>query len=141
MFGIVIGILASITMAGSFTMVRMVSITFHYFVPMFYYSLATTAFAPVCYIVMVALGHSPTVLESSEWIRIIILTLFGFMSQLCLNISYKLEQAGRVSTVRYLQIVLTFIVDVIFFGTSFSAQEIVGILCIVTTNFGVVFLK
>ena len=71
MFGIIIGLLASITMAGSFTMVRMVSITFHYFVPMFYYSLATTAFAPVGYIVMVALGHSPTVLTSSEWIRII----------------------------------------------------------------------
>ena len=145
LYGIIIGAFSSITMAGSFTMVRMVSITFHYFVPMFYYSLATTAFAPIAYMIMILFGHPATVLTSNEWIRIIhsiinyfsliivILTIFGFTSQLWLNISYKLEQAGRVSTVRYLQIVLTFMVDVIFFGTSFSVQEILGILCTVNS--------
>ena len=36
-YGIVIGILAAITVGGSFTMVRVVALNLHFFVPMFYY--------------------------------------------------------------------------------------------------------
>lgn len=52
-------------------MVRVVALKLHYFVPMFYYSLATTATAPVAYAVTLALGHQPTVLTYEQWIRLI----------------------------------------------------------------------
>ena len=87
LYGIIIGAFSSITMAGSFTMVRMVSITFHYFVPMFYYSLATTAFAPIAYMIMILFGHPATVLTSNEWIRIIHSAIKLFFFNYC-NINY-----------------------------------------------------
>ena len=65
----------------------------------------------------------------------------GFFSQFFLSASYQLEKAGRVSAVRYLQIVLSFFVDVIVFKTSFSFQEILGAIFIVSSNFAIVFLK
>lgn len=139
--GVIIGIIAAITIAGSFTMVRVVAINFHFLIPMFYYCLATTAFSPVAYLVLLIMGHKPTFYSEGQFMRIGVLCILGFFSQLFLSASYKLEKAGRVSTVRYLQIVLSFIVDVALFKTSFSFQEILGALFIVTTNFGVFVLK
>jgi len=108
---------------------------------MFYYCLATTAFAPVAYLFILFNGHKPTIFTGSQFIRILILNVFGLLSQLFLSASYKVEKAGRVSTVRYLQVVLSFFVDVLIFNTSFSVQEMLGAFFIVSGNFLIVVLK
>jgi drug/metabolite transporter (DMT)-like permease len=139
--GVLIGIMAAVMIAGSFTMVRIVAINFHFMIPMFYYWLATTAFAPLGYLVLLFIGHQPNVYTSDDLMRLLVLWIFGFFSQFFLSASYKLEKAGRVSSVRYLQIVLSFLVDVMVFKTSFSIQEIIGTALILTTNLGIVVLK
>jgi len=140
-YGVLIGTCAAVTVAGSFTMVRYVAINFHFLIPMFYYWLATTAFAPVAYLVLLVLGHQPETYTSGQYFRMGFLSILGFFSQFFLSASYKFEKAGRVSSVRYLQVVLSFLVDVVLFKTSFSYQEIFGAVCIVSTNFAIVILK
>lgn len=71
--GVTVGVLAAVTVAGSFTAVRVVAINFHFLVPMFYYCLATTAFSPIMYLVLLVLGHNPTFYSGGQWMRILIL--------------------------------------------------------------------
>lgn len=141
MIGVAVGVMAAVTIAGSFTMVRVVAVSSHFLIAMFYYCLATTAFAPIAYLVLLLGGHTPTFYTYEQFLRIGVLCIFGFFSQLFLSASYKLEKAGRVSTVRYLQIVLSFVVDVTIFKTEFSYLEVLGALCIVSSNFIIVLLK
>lgn len=106
--GVFVGVMAAVTVAGSFTMVRYVNINFNFMIPMFYYCLATTAFAPIAYLCLLIFGHKPEMYTQGQFIRMGVLSILGFFSQLFLSASYKFEKAGRVSSVRYLQIVLSF---------------------------------
>ena len=81
-------------------MVRYVAVSFHFLIPMFYFCLSTTVVSSVAINVEETLMSTATVFHPKELIIIGTMVLLGFLSQVFMSASTKLEKAGRLSTVR-----------------------------------------
>ena len=122
-------------------MVRYVAVSFHFLIPMFYFCLSTTVVSSVAINVEETVMSTATVFHPKEMIMIGMMVLFGFLSQVFMSASTKLEKAGRLSTVRYIQVVLAFAADVFIFNTSYHWNEILGVVLIVCTSLAFIVMK
>lgn len=65
---------------------------------------------------------------------LIFVSLAGGIGMVLKTKAFKYEKAGRLSMLTYLTIVFTFILDLIFIGTTFNSGEADGILIILGAN-------
>jgi drug/metabolite transporter (DMT)-like permease len=52
-----------------------------------------------------------------------------------MSTAFQLEKAGRISSITYIQIVIAFIWDFMFFQTKFKSTDIIGSLIIISFIF------
>lgn len=122
-------------------MIRRVNYQFHPFHSIFYFCLATSIASSGMYYGEAIVNQSPTVYTSSNLIYIVVMALAGFLSQVLIAISNKLEKAGRVATMGYLQVGLAFIADIVIFGTKYHWNEILGGALILLFNLLVTIIR
>jgi drug/metabolite transporter (DMT)-like permease len=123
--GVVFGILAAFFIACNSIVIWKVNADFHPGVSIFYSNIATT-FGSSIFVFWQSDQSTTGKYTVGSIIIIIFMVLFGFLSQYFISVALKYEKAGRVATMRYVQILFAFLADIIIFKTDYGWNEISG---------------
>lgn len=72
---------------------------------------------------------------------ITLICITGFLSQTLLNAAYRFDKTTKITGMRYIQIVVSLIVDLWIFDTRFSVYEVMGCVIILTYNLSLIVIK
>ncbi len=129
---VVIGVVGAIFSAIAYVVIRRLGATEHHMVVVFYFPLVT---GPAS---MPLLALEGLVLpEGIEWLLLLGIGVAAQLGQIEITKGFKLETAGRASSVTYLQIVLAYTWGVLLFGEYPNAISILGALLVVVGVFSV----
>jgi len=127
---VVIGVVGAIFSAIAYVVIRRLGSTEHHMVVVFYFPLVTgPASLPL-------LAFEGVVLpEGIEWLLLLGIGVAAQLGQIEITKGFKLETAGRASSVTYLQIVLAYTWGVLLFGEYPNSISILGALLVVAGVF------
>jgi drug/metabolite transporter (DMT)-like permease len=127
-----VGIVGAIFSAIAYVVIRRLGSTEHHMVVVFYFPLVTgPASLPV-------LAFEGLVLpQGFEWLLLLGIGVAAQLGQIQITQGFKLETAGRASSVTYLQIVLAYTWGVLLFGEYPNAISILGALLVLVGVFSV----
>ena len=127
-----IGLVGAIFSAIAYVVIRRLGSTEHYMVVVFYFPLVTgPAALPILAVEGLVLP------QGFEWLLLIGIGVAAQFGQIQITQGFKLETAGRASSVTYLQIVLAYTWGVLLFGEYPNAISIVGALLVLIGVFSV----
>ena len=127
-----IGLVGAIFSAIAYVVIRRLGSTEHHMVVVFYFPLVTgPAALPILAIEGLVLP------EGFEWLLLIGIGVAAQLGQIQITQGFKLETAGRASSVTYLQIVLAYTWGVLLFGEYPNAVSILGALLVLIGVFSV----
>lgn len=113
----------------------------HYSISPFWFATGCTFFSPIGSLGMM-MAKPQTVIYTWEIIGLITAaSVASFFGQVFQSRAYQLEKASRVAAVNYLQIVTSFLWDLLYFKSTLHWLDIVGCVLIVGTILLVVILK
>ena len=69
--------------------------------------------------------------EAIDFVYLLSMSIINAFSIVAKTISLKYGMASRTSILSYLSILLTLFIDIVFFGTSFSEQQSIGLLIVI----------
>jgi len=123
---VVIGVIGAIFSAIAYVVIRRLGSTEHYMVVVLYFPLVTgPASLPLLAIEGLVLPRG------FEWLLLLGIGVAAQLGQIEITKGFKLETAGRASSVTYLQIVLAYTWGVLLFGEYPNALGILGALLVV----------
>jgi drug/metabolite transporter (DMT)-like permease len=127
-----IGVVGAIFSAIAYVVIRRLGSTEHHMVVVFYFPLVTgPASIPL-------LAYEGVVLpEGIEWLLLLGIGVAAQLGQIEITKGFKLETAGRASSVTYIQIVLAYTWGVLIFGEYPNAISILGAILVVLGVFSV----
>jgi drug/metabolite transporter (DMT)-like permease len=127
-----IGLVGAIFSAIAYVVIRRLGSTEHHMVVVFYFPLVTgPAALPILAIEGLVLP------QGFEWLLLIGIGVAAQLGQIQITQGFKLETAGRASSVTYLQIVLAYTWGVLLFGEYPNAISILGALLVLIGVFSV----
>jgi drug/metabolite transporter (DMT)-like permease len=127
-----IGLVGAIFSAIAYVVIRRLGSTEHHMVVVFYFPLVTgPAALPILAIEGLVLP------QGFEWLLLIGIGVAAQLGQIQITQGFKLETAGRASSVTYLQIVLAYTWGVLLFGEYPNAVSILGALLVLIGVFSV----
>jgi drug/metabolite transporter (DMT)-like permease len=129
---VVIGVVGAIFSAIAYVVIRRLGSTEHHMVVVLYFPLITgPASLPI-------LAFEGLVLpQGIEWLFLIGIGVAAQLGQIEITKGFKLETAGRASSVTYLQIVLAYTWGILLFGEYPNAVSFLGALLVVLGVFSV----
>jgi drug/metabolite transporter (DMT)-like permease len=123
---VTIGVVGAIFSAIAYVVIRRLGSTEHHMVVVLYFPLVTgPASLPLLALEGLVLP------EGIEWLLLLGIGVAAQLGQIEITKGFKLETAGRASSVTYLQIVLAYTWGVLFFGEYPNAISIIGALLVV----------
>jgi drug/metabolite transporter (DMT)-like permease len=129
---VVIGVTGAIFSAIAYVVIRRLGSTEHFMVVVFYFPLVTgPASLPLLAVEGLVLP------QGLEWLLLLGIGIAAQLGQIEITKGFKLETAGRASSVTYLQIVLAYTWGVLLFGEYPNALSILGALLVIVGVFGV----
>jgi drug/metabolite transporter (DMT)-like permease len=129
---VVIGIVGAIFSAVSYVVIRRLGATDHHLVVVFYFPLVTgPASLPLLAVEGVVLP------QGVEWLYLLGIGVAAQLGQIEITQGFKLETAGRASSITYLQIVLAYSWGILLFGEYPNALSILGAALVVLGVFSV----
>lgn len=118
---VLIGVVGAIFSAVAYVVIRRLGATEHHMVVVLYFPLVTgPASLPLLAVEGVVMP------EGVEWLLLLGIGIAAQLGQIEITKGFKLETAGRASSVTYLQIVLAYTWGVLFFGEFPNTLSIVG---------------
>jgi drug/metabolite transporter (DMT)-like permease len=127
-----IGLVGAIFSAIAYVVIRRLGSTEHHMVVVFYFPLVTgPASLPLLAVEGLVLP------QGFEWLLLLGIGVAAQLGQIQITKGFKLETAGRASSVTYLQIILAYTWGVLLFGEYPNAISILGALLVVVGVFGV----
>jgi len=129
---VTIGVVGAIFSAIAYVVIRRLGSTEHHMVVVFYFPLVTgPASIPL-------LAYEGVVLpEGIEWLLLLGIGVTAQLGQIEITKGFKLETAGRASSVTYIQIVLAYTWGILLFGEYPNAISILGAVLVVLGVFSV----
>ena len=129
---VAIGLVGAIFSAIAYVVIRRLGSTEHHMVVVFYFPLVTgPASIPL-------LAYEGVVLpEGIEWLLLLGIGVAAQLGQIEITKGFKLETAGRASSVTYVQIVLAYTWGILLFGEYPNAISILGAFLVVLGVFSV----
>ncbi len=129
---VAIGVVGAIFSAIAYVVIRRLGSTEHHMVVVFYFPLVTgPASIPL-------LAYEGVVLpEGIEWLLLLGIGVAAQLGQIEITKGFKLETAGRASSVTYVQIVLAYTWGILLFGEYPNAISILGAFLVVLGVFSV----
>jgi drug/metabolite transporter (DMT)-like permease len=129
---VAIGVVGAIFSAIAYVVIRRLGSTEHHMVVVLYFPLVTgPASLPILAVEGLVLPRG------FEWFLLLGIGVAAQLGQIEITKGFKLETAGRASSVTYLQIVLAYTWGVLLFGEYPNAISILGALLVVAGVFGV----
>jgi drug/metabolite transporter (DMT)-like permease len=129
---VAIGVVGAIFSAIAYVVIRRLGSTEHHMVVVFYFPLVTgPASLPILAVEGLVLP------QGFEWLLLLGIGVAAQLGQIQITKGFKLETAGRASSVTYLQIILAYTWGVLLFGEYPNAISILGALLVVAGVFSV----
>ena len=129
---VVIGVVGAVFSAIAYVVIRRLGATEHHMVVVFYFPLIT---GPASLPLLAVEGM--VMPEGVEWLYLLGIGIAAQLGQIEITQGFKLETAGRASSVTYLQIVLAYTWGVLLFGEYPNALSVVGAVLVVLGVFSV----
>ena len=129
--GLLVAMACVVLFAISYVMVRKLSRTENPHVIVLYYSVIPT---PLAIPWAVASWVTPTPIE---WLWLVLVAIFTQITQTLLTMGFALERAGRASTLSYLQVLFSMILQIVVFGHVPTVLTVLGMALIVIGAFAV----
>lgn len=129
---VIVGLVGAIFSAVAYVVIRRLGATEHHMVVVLYFPLVTgPASVPLLAIEGVVMP------QGVEWLLLLGIGVAAQLGQIEITKGFKLETAGRASSVTYLQIVLAYTWGVLFFGEYPNSLSILGAILVVLGVFSV----
>jgi drug/metabolite transporter (DMT)-like permease len=129
---VIIGVVGAIFSAVAYVVIRRLGATEHHMVVVLYFPLVTgPASLPLLALEGIVMP------EGVEWLLLLGIGVAAQLGQIEITKGFKLETAGRASSVTYLQIVLAYTWGVLFFGEYPNSLSILGAILVVLGVFSV----
>ena len=129
---VTIGLVGAIFSAVAYVVIRRLGATDHHMVVVFYFPLVTGPLSlPLLAIEGVVMP------QGIEWLYLLGIGVSAQLGQIQITQGFKLETAGRASSVTYLQIVLAYTWGILLFGEFPNALSVVGAVLVVLGVFSV----
>ena len=120
----VTGILGAFFGGLVYILIRKIGTTEHPLVIINYFMFSA---ASLSFIGMIFYWQSPTLLE---WILLAGMGISGYFGQIYMTQSFQLEAASRVAPVKYVELVYSLLIGLVWFGESYRLISFVGIILI-----------
>ncbi len=122
--GLVMGVVGALFAGLVYVTIRHIGTSEHPLVIINYFMLSATILAGC---VMVFHWQTPTLMES---LLLIGIGAFGYLGQLFMTKAFQIEAASRVAPVKYMELVFSLIIGLVWFGEGYSLLAFVGIVLI-----------
>jgi drug/metabolite transporter (DMT)-like permease len=99
-----------------------------------YFMLGGTVIFGFFYLVTVDSSYIFANFGTSEYLMLVILSIFGALGGVCKAIAVQYEMASRVIIINYLQIIFMLIFDIFVVDETFNYIEIIGIIIVAASN-------
>jgi drug/metabolite transporter (DMT)-like permease len=76
---------------------------------------------------MIPVWTNPTLFE---WVLLIIIGSLGYYGQLTMTQAFQMESASRMAPIKYMELVYSLIIGLIWFGESYTILAFLGMLLI-----------
>ena len=131
--------LASAMCAGSlFVLYRKTSTKINYFIMTFYYGIICSITVPLIYMFT---PYEKPPLNFSQFIIAAFTAAITLLGSLLIYWAYQYDNASRLTSVTYTQVVFTFIIDYAFFHPHIDYYHLFGAALIVGASFALAFMK
>jgi drug/metabolite transporter (DMT)-like permease len=129
---VTVGLVGAIFSAVAYVVIRRLGATEHHMVVVFYFPLITGPLSlPLLAVEGVVMPHGV------EWLYLLGIGVSAQLGQIQITQGFKLETAGRASSVTYLQIVLAYTWGILLFGEYPNALSLLGAVLVVLGVFSV----
>ncbi len=121
-----------------FVLYRKTSIKINYFIMTFYYGIICAIVLPLIYMFM---PYEKPALNIGQFVIAGCTSAGTLAGSLLIYRAYQYDNASRLTSVTYSQIVFTFIIDYAFFHPAVNSYQILGAACIVGSSFALAFRR
>ena len=119
-----LGILGAMAAGLVYVIIRKIGQSEHPIVIVNYYMLTAAILSGLA---MIPFWQNPTL---KEWIFLISLGILGYFGQVYMTKAFQIEAASRVAQIRYIEVIYSLIIGLIWFGEGYNFLSFLGILLI-----------
>lgn len=76
-----------------------------------------------------------------EWFSLLMIGIIGFFGQVYMTKAFQIELASRIAHIKYIEVVYSLLIGLIWFGESYTLLSLMGILLILISMILNVFIK
>ncbi|MEO0895530.1 MAG: DMT family transporter [Bacteroidota bacterium] len=134
-FYLILGITGAAFAGGVFVIIRKIGNSEHTVVIISYFMALTTLVSGV---MMIPFWINPTLLQ---WSMLMGMGVLGYYGQVWMTKGFQSEDVGKVAPIRYMEVVFSLILGLIFFSETYSPYAFLGIIMIVGSMLANVWLK
>jgi drug/metabolite transporter (DMT)-like permease len=121
---LILGIIGAIAGGFVYVIIRKIGTEEHPLVIVNYYMLTAGVLAGIG---MIPVWTNPTLFE---WVLLIIIGSLGYYGQLTMTQAFQMESASRMAPIKYMELVYSLIIGLIWFGESYTILAFLGMLLI-----------
>ena len=137
----ILPIIAALFDSTVFLIVRKLSIQMHWSVAPTYFGLFSATISYGLYETQVNVIGRIEIYKMHSILLIACLCICNMFGQIFMNIALIYESAGKIASIGYLQVVISFIIDICYFKTMITIMDVIGSILVVGYNFGSALVK
>ena len=121
---LILGILGAVFGGGVYVVIRKIGQSEHSMVIINYFMLSA---AILTGLLMIPDWKKPSLYQ---WMLLISTGIFGYFAQIYMTKAFQIESASRIAQLKYLEVIYSLIIGLIWFGEGYSWLSLIGILLI-----------
>ncbi len=134
----IITLCAALCAGSLYVLYRKTSVKINYFIMTFYYGLICTIVVPLIYMFT---PYEKPPLNLTQFVIAACTSAVTLLGSLLIYWAYQYDNASRLTSVTYTQIVFTFIIDYAFFHPHVDSYHLLGAGLIVGSSFALAFMR
>ena len=125
-FSLVLALTGAVTAGLVYVIIRKIGPTEHPLVIINYFMMLAMCISGLG---MIPFWQMP---EPKQWIPLLVMGTIGYMAQVFMTKALQIEKASKVAPIKYMQLIFSLILGFIWFGETYTALSMLGILLILS---------
>lgn len=123
-FNLILGVLGAAFGGGVYVVIRKIGQSEHPMVIINYFMLSA---AILTGILMLPNWKNPSLYQ---WTLLLSTGIFGYFAQIYMTKAFQIESASRIAQLKYLEVIYSLMIGLVWFGEGYNWLSLIGILCI-----------
>lgn len=123
---VILGLIGAFAGGGVYVVIRKVGVKEHPLTVIHYFMLLSSAVSGVLML------YTWQPIRPLQWFILLCVGIIGYVAQIYLTKAFQYEMANRVAPVKYMEVIYSVLISIVWFGEQYSIGGLVGIVIIIT---------